>query len=508
MALVAGKHRKPEDRLPQVPDRVPLSTGGFFQPPANAAGPGLGAAEIWGSAGGRLLDPQASDGASSPTANALPARADWDWEVDTNGVFWPGWNAPPPMLHPDHPSAPVPRVREPRVLGPQGPVQPGRLPADNPGGPARPVADLPQRQQGSRPNPRSARPRASSRARADAPAHGQGYDLRQGYNSGQYPPPRANPPVSGYAPAPGYDPGPDYNPAQGYDPGPGANLGQGYPSARGYVPARDYRPGPDYPPGRGDQPARGNRRLYAVPDDARIAGPTDRYQDRGQMLAGQVLTVGEDQVTATAHEAWDQAIAIRQAAEQDAAAIRRQAISQAAAIRQAAEQEAAELKAALLAMSVELGWVAAYVTDNLAAPVQPAARPLTLPPPRPVAEPLALPVSRLGTRPTTKPAVQPAKPEARPRQFKAIRLAAVGAAGLVLFALAAGSTEVAMHGYQFFVFRQGGTGSTGGNTTDDQFLAQQAAAHHAAKGHPGLGSHPAKGRHVLKAHHAAKAHNR
>jgi hypothetical protein len=505
VALVAGKHRRPEDRLPQVPDRMLSSTGGFFQPPASAAGPGLGAAEIWGSAAGGLLGLQASDRAGSPAANGLPARADSDWQVDPSGVSWPHWNAPPPMLHPDHPSAPVPRVREPRAPGPQGQVGPGRVPADNPGRPARPAAGPPPRQPGSRSNPGSVGPRANSQARASAPAHGQGYDPAQGYNSGHYPPTRANPPGSGYTSAPSYDPGPGYNPAQGYDPGAGYNLGQGYASARGYVPAQDYRPGPHYPPARGDQPARGSRRLYAVPDDARVAGPTDRYPDRGQMPAGQVQTVAEDHAAAITREAWDQATAIRRAAEQDAAAIRRQATSQAAAIRQAAEQDAAGLTAALLAMSGELGRVAAYVTDNLAVPLLPATRPMALPSPRPAAEPQVPPVTRPETRPATKPAVRPAKPETRPRQFKAIRLATAGAACLVLFAVAAGATQVEVHGYQFFVFRQGGTGSTGGNTTDDQFLAHQAAAHHAAKGRGAIGSQPARGRHALKPHRAAKA---
>jgi hypothetical protein len=95
----------------------------------------------------------------------------------------------------------------------------------------------------------------------------------------------------------------------------------------------------------------------------------------------------------------------------------------------------------------------------------------------------------------------------------------MGAAGLVILAVAVGSTEVAQHGVGFFVFRQGGTGSTAGNSTDDQFLAQQNAAHHATKGspavkaHPVKGSpavvaHPAKGRHALKAHHTAKAPNK
>jgi hypothetical protein len=95
----------------------------------------------------------------------------------------------------------------------------------------------------------------------------------------------------------------------------------------------------------------------------------------------------------------------------------------------------------------------------------------------------------------------------------------MGAAGLVILAVAVGSTEVATHGYKFFLFRQGGTGSSGNSTTDDQFLSQQNAAHHATKGSPAVKAHtvkgspaavahPAKGRHALKAHHTAKAPNK
>jgi hypothetical protein len=48
----------------------------------------------------------------------------------------------------------------------------------------------------------------------------------------------------------------------------------------------------------------------------------------------------------------------------------------------------------------------------------------------------------------------------RPRQYAAMRLTAIVMAAMVLFAVAAGSTEVALHGFSFFVFRSAGTGST------------------------------------------------
>jgi hypothetical protein len=42
----------------------------------------------------------------------------------------------------------------------------------------------------------------------------------------------------------------------------------------------------------------------------------------------------------------------------------------------------------------------------------------------------------------------------------AIRVMAAFAAALFLFALVSGSTEVALHGFRFFVFRSGGVGET------------------------------------------------
>jgi hypothetical protein len=73
-----------------------------------------------------------------------------------------------------------------------------------------------------------------------------------------------------------------------------------------------------------------------------------------------------------------------------------------------------------------------------------------------------------------------------------MRVAASITAATFGFAVLTGATEAAMHGFKFFVFRQAGTGETGkpDTQTDQQFLAQQAAAHHVAP----------KGRHVAKSH--------
>jgi hypothetical protein len=202
---------------------------------------------------------------------------------------------------------------------------------------------------------------------------------------------------------------------------------------------------------------------------------------------------------------WDQAAATRRAAEQEAAAIRRQAAEQAEAIRQAAEREAAEQRSALMAMSAQLGQVAAYVTDYLGkhalreglpehqltagtaaelapgegavGPASPATRPgrspaATRPVPagpvlaRPGAgtptRPAAAPGQRPGSRPTARPETQPG---ARPhgRQVAATRKAVIAIAAAVSLALVGGGTQLALRGYAFFVFRSAGTGATDNN---------------------------------------------
>jgi len=53
--------------------------------------------------------------AALPAARQRPAPTDPDWPPGGAGP-WPQWDGPPP-LHPDHPSAPVPRVRAPLAPG-------------------------------------------------------------------------------------------------------------------------------------------------------------------------------------------------------------------------------------------------------------------------------------------------------------------------------------------------------------------------------------------------------
>jgi hypothetical protein len=58
-------------------------------------------------------------GAALPAAKQRTLLADPDWPPSGAG-HWPQWEAPSPLLSPDHPSAPVPRVRAPLMPGAGG----------------------------------------------------------------------------------------------------------------------------------------------------------------------------------------------------------------------------------------------------------------------------------------------------------------------------------------------------------------------------------------------------
>jgi hypothetical protein len=78
---------------------------------------------------------------AAPTTSAFPAAAGPGWAPDPADP-WAHWDAPPPVTHPDHPSASVPRVR-----APQAPTV--RVPAGNAGqdhGPSRAQGHGPVRQ--------------------------------------------------------------------------------------------------------------------------------------------------------------------------------------------------------------------------------------------------------------------------------------------------------------------------------------------------------------------------
>jgi hypothetical protein len=246
----------------------------------------------------------------------------------------------------------------------------------------------------------------------------------------------------------------------------------------------------------------------------RPAGVIDRVQpervqvwDAGSVeLATWIISEANQQAADIRHEARDQMTASLADAKQEAAELVRKASEQATATLTAAEQEAAEIRATITHLSAELGGVAAQVTQNLVGfalpmtkpPTRPAeqlvrgpaaepvtepeawltakpvaepeawltAEPVTEPEARPAARPVTKPGTKPETRPKSRPAVKPgtrpaAKPNGTPRQVVAIRVAAVAGAALVLFAVVSGTTEVALHGLPFFVFRATGTGETG-----------------------------------------------
>jgi len=142
---------------------------------------GPAAADAWGPAGGGAPGPQTRGYAGPPAASGYPGSSEPGWPPDLGDMSWPRWDGPPPVMHPDHPSAPVPRVRISPADAPGG--SPGSfpgIPATPPGGSSR----LPQRKPGNRANPGNRAPRANPPGRASGPA--QAYNPGPGYDSGQY----------------------------------------------------------------------------------------------------------------------------------------------------------------------------------------------------------------------------------------------------------------------------------------------------------------------------------
>jgi hypothetical protein len=74
-----------------------------------------------------------------------------------------------------------------------------------------------------------------------------------------------------------------------------------------------------------------------------------------------------------------------------------------------------------------------------------------------------------------------------------MRVATAATATLFSVAAISGAAEIGLHGFKFFTFRSGGTGETAGTVgTDQQFLAQQAAAKAAVQKAHTPGRHSAK----------------
>jgi hypothetical protein len=229
-------------------------------------------------------------------------------------------------------------------------------------------------------------------------------------------------------------------------------------------------------------------------------------------------------------EADDEATKIIDTAQYEAAEIRKFAADRAAATLTAAEREAAELRAAAMKMTAELGGVAAYVTENLAIPTMPATRPAPRPAALPTAEPAVQPTDQPGAQPAILPGTAPgateslakpaapARPTARPpaarpgvsprrspkprttakpkaRQVGAWRKMVALLVVMFMVGMTSAVTEIGMHGFSFFVFRNAGAGA--GNSHDfeeNQGPGQPDApgAHHKAQAKPHAKPHPGK----------------
>jgi hypothetical protein len=246
------------------------------------------------------------------------------------------------------------------------------------------------------------------------------------------------------------------------------------------VPAEPWASDPEGAAG----PGTGAQGTLRLPEDQGTAPADPSGTEESARLANWILFDADHQTAEIRQQAAYQAGHIRDAAERDAAerdaaerdaaerdaaereAAEQEAAEQEAAEQEAAEQEAAELRATLMEMSAELGRVAAQVTGIL----QSTAMPATAPADGPGHPPASRPTTKSATRPAeratmpggrpARPAKPAAKPAARSRQFRAARLPVLAMGVAILFGLIAATTQLALHGYDFFIFRAPGTGAT------------------------------------------------
>lgn len=227
-------------------------------------------------------------------------------------------------------------------------------------------------------------------------------------------------------------------------------------------------------------------------------------------LANWIIEDANEQAAEITRQARNQASSSLVEAHKEAAELVRRTGEQAALTLEAAELEAAEIRATMMRLTTDLTGMAAYVTQNLTgAPPLPAAPPAAAPlasaplasAPSATARPAADRAAALVTTPAAQPAPGPGAPSpagpaaspadrptagpgaraarqpgaasaaARPtaksngksRQHAAVRVMTIFTAAMVVLALTAGASEVALHGFKFFVFRSTGTGETGPN---------------------------------------------
>jgi hypothetical protein len=259
-----------------------------------------------------------------------------------------------------------------------------------------------------------------------------------------------------------------------YDPGPQRHLAAGH--GPGVLPESQVR----YP----NLPGSEVRGALATP-----AGPAGQLPGLPSLedslrLANGIIADADSEAAGIMADAAARADAARATAEREAAGIREEASAQAAEMRASAAQGAADLRQLAQSVLQSLTASGGPIAGAAAAPAtRPAGRPSTGAAGRPAARsatatrPAARPGAAPGSPPAPGPAVGPrTRQPGGTRQALAMRKVAACVAALCLLGAATGGSELALHGWKFFVFRGGGVGQTSGTETDQQFLARQAAA--------------------------------
>jgi hypothetical protein len=409
---VVAKHRRAEPESSPGSAGAPVSTAAAWH---GAVGRGQAAAHARAlPSGGGYFVPNGYDGAATDPGWAAPDGEDWqdrqDWR---NPRDW----GPLPELHPDHPSAPVPRIQ---------------VPGDYDGGGQRRLHAVPT----DAPDVYQAAPAVR------APQETRRYQ-RQG--------------------------------------GPGGPGGQEATAYRRETGPFGSRPEPatgwfenGRAPGNSFQAA---GQVLPLSDDraAQIAAEAQAYatalREAAEREAATITAQAAAQAVAIREAAEREAAQRRAELDSMTGELGRVAAY-------VTENLGAP---AMLATAPALPAVRPAVPGTTSAPpVTRPARPDTRPakpatgPARPAARPDAKPA-----RPDTRPAAAPDKKPQKPgRQRQAMRVASYGTATLLAFAVLTGATEIGLHGFKFFVFRGGGVGQTSGSETDQQFLARQAPPHH------------------------------
>ena len=209
---------------------------------------------------------------------------------------------------------------------------------------------------------------------------------------------------------------------------------------------------------------------------ARVQPGRVQVWDAGSVeLATWIISEANQQATEIRHEARDQMAAWLADAKQEAAELVAKASEQATATLTAAELEAAEIRAAVTKLTADLGGVAAQITENLVSLASPATKPVT----RPVVRPATEPTPEPGTRSASKPGSRACEPSREPGLRPSPELGRRRRVSLASSWPSAsprsrrqrpcscrarrGASEVALHGFKFFVFRSTGTGETSGS---------------------------------------------